>query len=91
MRNKRTIPEIRVRLLELANNHGIAEIKDLVQEMYRNPPKRKAKTRSPKLTAEKAQKIREYADANPKLHLADIAAKFNMNPGRVSEAINDLK
>ncbi|HEV7660782.1 MAG TPA: hypothetical protein VGO55_13165 [Allosphingosinicella sp.] len=89
-RNKRSIPQIRSRIREIADANGIDELHDLADEMFRNSPVRRAKTRSRPLTAKLAEEIRKYAAKNPKLHQRDIAQRFNVNPGRVSEAMNNL-
>jgi hypothetical protein len=88
--NKRNIPEIRDRLRELADEHDLEELHDLADEMYRNSPVRRARPQSAHLSAELAEEIRQFANKNPKMHQRDIAQKFNVNPGRVSEAMNNL-
>lgn len=88
-KNSRGIPAIRDRLREMADEHGIDELRDLADEMYRKPPKKRAPIRSPKLTAAMAKKIRDYAAANPDAHQQDIAEKFGVNHGRVSEALDN--
>ena len=85
--NKRTIPEIRIRLRVIANETGIDELNDLADEMYRRPAFRRADRRSPALTPDLASRIRDYAMQHPKDHLQDIAEVFGVNPGRVSESI----
>jgi hypothetical protein len=90
MSNKRTIPEIRTRLLEIADEHGIPEISELVDEMYRKRSIRRAPPRSPKLTPALAAQIRVYARAHPEMHQQDIAERFGLNHGRVSEAMNNM-
>lgn len=87
--NKRSIPEIRVRLRELADKHGIPELHELANETYRNSPVRKASNKSVHLTPQLAADIRHYAAQNPTLHQRHIADRFNVNPGRVSEALNN--
>ena len=88
--NKRSIPEVRERLRELAEEHGIPELDELANEMYRKSPVRRAANKSDPLTSTLAKEIRKYARANPDLHQRTIAEKFNVNPGRVSEAMNRL-
>ncbi len=88
--NKRSIPEIRSRLRELADEEGIDELNDIADELYRNPPVKRARTKSPSLTPELAQQIRDFAAAHPDLHQQDIANHFGVNHGRVSEALNHL-
>jgi hypothetical protein len=91
MRNKRTIPELRDRLREIANEHNIPEIHEIVNEMYRHSAVRRAPNRSQTVTPSLAVKIRRYARDNPEMHQRDIAEHFNVNPGRISEAINRIK
>jgi len=86
--NKRTIPEVRERLLKIAEEHGVNEIYELVDEMYRSAPVKRAKNRSRKMTPALAAEIRRFAAANPDLHQQDIANAFGLNHGRVSEALN---
>lgn len=88
--NKRTVPQVRSRLRELADEHGIDELHDLADELYRNPAVARAKPRSAQLTPELAEKIRKYVAKHPTLHQRDVAHHFNVNPGRVSEALNNL-
>jgi predicted transcriptional regulator len=88
IRNKRSIPEIRERLRELADEHGIDELHDLADETYRQSPLKRGKNKSRTLTPKLAQKIRTFVEKNPTLHQRDVAHKFNVNPGRVSEAVN---
>lgn len=86
--NKRSIPEIRARLRELATKHNLPELNDLADETFRVQPAKRAKRRSPKVTASMAAQIRQYKKANPDAHQQDIAELFNVNHGRVSEALN---
>jgi len=87
-KNKRGIPELRQRLREIADDEGIDEIHDIVDEMYRNSPIKRAANKSRSLTPELADQIRKFVAKNPKLHQRDVAQRFNVNPGRVSEALN---
>lgn len=89
-KNKRTIPEIRGRLRELADERGLEELHDLADETYRNSPVKRAANRSRPLTPKLADEIRRFVAKNPKLHQRDVAQRFNVNPGRVSEALNNL-
>lgn len=87
--NKRTIPEIRIQLREIAKEHDIPEINDLVDEMYRKSPVRRAARVNQPLTPALAAAIRVYAKQNPEMHQQDIAARFRVNHGRVSQAMNN--
>lgn len=73
---------------EIAEEYDLDELNDLADQLYRKPAKKRAATRSPKLTAEMAEEIRQYAAANPDAHQQDIAEKFGVNHGRVSEALD---
>ncbi|MEG8219726.1 hypothetical protein OSJ57_03705 [Sphingomonas sp. HH69] len=86
-KNSSGIPALRDRLRELADEHGIDELHDIADQMYRRSHTRRAPTRSPKLTPDMAQKIREYKAENPNAHQQDIAQVFGVNHGRVSEAL----
>ena len=50
-----SIPEVRARLRELAEEHGIEELNELADAMYRRSPAKRAPNRSPKLTPELAE------------------------------------
>lgn len=88
--NKRGIPEIRNRLREIADDLENEELHGLADEMFRNSPVRRARPSSVPLTPELAGKIRDFAKRHPKMHQRDIAQRFNVNPGRVSEAMNNI-
>jgi chromosome condensin MukBEF complex kleisin-like MukF subunit len=88
-KNSSGIPALRERLRKLATEHGLEELNDIADQMYRRAHTRRAPTRSPKLTPELAQQIRDYAAAHPMAHHQDIAEHFGVNHGRVSEALNN--
>lgn len=89
VKNSRTIPEVRERLREIADERGIEELHELADEMYRKSAKKRAPVRSPKLTPEMAEEIRRYAADHPDAHQQDIAEHFRVNHGRISEALNN--
>jgi len=86
--NRRGIPAVRDRLYELADELDLEELRDLADQMWRKSAKKRAPVRSPKLTPEMAEEIRQYAAAHPGAHQQDIAEKFGVNHGRVSEALD---
>lgn len=88
---KRTIPQVRDRLREIADELGVEELHELADDMHRNTAVSRAARRSATLTSKLASDIRAFKKKNPKLHQRDIAQKFNVNPGRVSEALNNQK
>lgn len=57
--------------------------------MTRRAPKRRAQTQSERMSDELSSRIRDYAAANPDEPQSEIAARFKVNPGRVSEALNE--
>jgi hypothetical protein len=91
MANKRSIPEIRKRLHEIAEELDYEELHELAEETRRKPAVTHAKPSSTPLTAALAQEIRDFQRDNPEVHQRAIAEHFNVNPGRVSEALNNLK
>lgn len=89
------IPQARQRLRDLANEleeEGLctysSAIDSIIEEyMMREKPTRKTRPRSKTMTATLAREIRAYARAWPKASHQQIANHFQVNPGRVSEAI----
>jgi len=83
-----SVPEVRDRLRELAEELNCEELNELADQLYRKNAKKRAPRRSPVVTADMAEEIRDYASANPDAHQQDIAEHFGVNHGRVSEALN---
>lgn len=93
------IPEIREELLEIADDlyqssqpgsrlrERANRIAELAAETRRRPPVRKATPRRRRMTRLLVLLIRDYANKHPGLDHMAIAAKFNVNPGRVSEVL----
>jgi hypothetical protein len=88
MSNHISIPEAREQLRKWAEEHNLPKLADLADSMYRRSATRRAGVRSPKVTTEMAEEIRQHAAANPTLHQQDIANHFGVNVGRVSEALH---
>jgi hypothetical protein len=82
-----TIPQIRARLHELADETGIEELAELADATRRRPPLRVASVRSRPIDPAVLDAIRAYAVAHPDTHAQEIAEVFNVNHGRVSEAL----
>lgn len=82
-----TIPEIRARLHELADLHGIPKLHVLADATKRRPPVRKAPAKRRSLTPALEMLIRAFASAHPTAGYPDIADHFGVNQGRVSEAL----
>jgi hypothetical protein len=86
------LPEVAKRMREIGEliqeNHPkeSAELFELADEIKRRSGPR-APAASTKVTPELYEEIREFAEANPTTAHQDIAVIFNVNHGRVSEAI----
>ena len=89
--NKRSIPELRKRLRELADELDSDELNAIADEMQRSPAAKRAPKKSAPFTAEMAEEIRQFAKAHPDAHNQEIADHFGVNPGRVSEALNNKR
>lgn len=85
------IPKIRARLHELAIIHSLPELAVLAEETKRNTPIRRAKATRSRLTPVVAKRVRAYAKAHPSMAMRDIGLVFNLDQGRVSEALNYTK
>lgn len=88
----KTIPEIRKRLLTLANTRLMSidtqrEIKALVKAMYRRPPVRRAPAEHVPLTPQLIAKIKRTALNNPKLSYAKLGRLYTVSIGRISEVL----
>ena len=86
------IPEARRLLLLIADEAGgtiATDIRNVVENfMTREKYVRKAPVKSRTITSSMARRIRIMAVQHPDMHLSDIAARFDINPGRVSEILN---
>jgi hypothetical protein len=88
------IPEVatRMRIIseQIQDNHPeeAAELIELADELKRRSPAGpRAPATSTPMTPELADEIREFARDNPGMSHQDIGVVFNVNHGRVSEAI----
>lgn len=93
----RPIPQVRSELHTVAQaiadgdldrQAAADQVRALANELHRQRPARKTEPKSQKMTPELAERIRLYAAARPHMSLQQIAVAFNVNAGRVSEAIN---
>lgn len=85
------IPEIRDRLRQLAGELACPELDLLASELSRRPVRRRAAPSSAPMTDEMRDAIRAYHRAHPDRPQVDVARVFNVNPGRVSEALNGFR
>lgn len=81
------IPDIRSRMHDLADLHGIPELHELAEATRRRPAVRRAVPQSRPMTRQLEAEIRAYAAKHPRATLARIAQVHDTNPGRVSEAL----
>lgn len=64
------------------------EIRETEALMHKNFAKQKAPAQSAPMTPEMADAIRNYAALHPTASQQEIAGVFNVNPGRISEALS---
>lgn len=87
------IPQARARL------HAVLEqLEQLTQEvteiealMYKTFTKPRAPVRSVKMTKQLAKVIADFARRNPTMSSQQIGDIFNVNPGRVSQALQEYQ
>ncbi|CCG43379.1 hypothetical protein [Magnetospirillum molischianum] len=82
-----TIPEIRERLRELADVHGISELSEIADKLKRRYNGRKAPRASKAVTPALAAEVRDHCKAHPEETMHQVATKFGINQGRVSEIL----
>ena len=91
------IPEVRIKLNRVLNEcqidkHARTLIEEVIPMTYRETYKReKAEPTSNKMTAKLRAAVAEYYLNNPQEPTQSIANRFNVNAGRISECIRDLK
>lgn len=85
------IPEARKQLLlvaDMADRETANRIRQIVDRyMTREKAVRRAPVKSQGVTFWMALQIRKYAAANPTAHFSEIATRFGINQGRVSEVL----
>jgi hypothetical protein len=81
------IPDVQDRLMELADEHNMPELRELAVHLFRRKAVMKGRTFSKRMTDYLKEQIVLFHKANPSLNQLDIAKHFGVNPGRVSEAI----
>lgn len=79
------MPDIRIRLHEIADEHGIEELHVLAEETRRRHNQAPAPKVSRKVTPELRRRVRRFADANPDVPMHKICTLFEVNQGRISE------
>ncbi len=85
------IPDVQKRLEEIAEEKGLSELRTLAGHLSRQSPRRKAPQASEPCTDEKREKIRQFAFDRPTMTQVEIGRQFNVNQGRVSEALRGFR
>ena len=90
------IPRAREILNDILKDNVSLDIKNGIEHalshMYRDYSLgRKAPVKSQAITDGLRQSIKQYAATHPNLSFQDIATAFNVNAGRVSEILRDIK
>lgn len=81
------IPEIADRLRGIAAESGLPELFGLADELRRRPAGRRAAPRSRPMSDDLVAEIRAFRHANPRMSQVEISRRFEVNQGRVSEAL----
>lgn len=90
------IPEARVQIATLAkklergqisNVHAANKLRDILPMLHRDPPVTRATRRDAPMSDKLAADIRHHAYTHPDWSQREVAEWFNVNPGRVSEAL----
>ena len=84
----RTLPEIRARMHELADELGCPELAALAEETKRRYHGRSAPITARAVTPALAAKVRAYKAAHPDASNRTIGALFKIDGGRVSEILH---
>lgn len=84
---RRTIPELRDRLHELADELGCPELRDIAEETRRRYHGRAGRAKARHVTPELADKVRAFKKLNPGMIQRDIGDRFKIDHGRVSEIL----
>lgn len=84
------IIEARKRIGALMESHPEIkpELDEIMSMMFRRSPARRAATKTRMATPTLKARILAYARRNPELSYKEIGEHFNVNIGRVSEALN---
>lgn len=87
------IPQARERIqaLHLLLEAAVGELCEIEEMLYRKKAVRKAAVRSRRMTPELAAQIQAFATRNSDASLQEIATRFNVNAGRVSEVLHGYR
>jgi hypothetical protein len=82
------MPDIRIRLHQIADERGIPELHDLAEATKRRYHGRSARKVSETVTPDLADAVRAYRKAYPDLPEHKVSELFRLNQGRVSEILH---
>lgn len=82
------IPEVRVRLRQIADERGVDELHVLADQLVRRYHGRAARRVSEPVTDALADAVRAYRRAYPEQPEHKVAELFCLNQGRVSEILH---
>jgi hypothetical protein len=86
-----SMAEVRGRLRELADIHGISELKLIADRIVRKHRKPRASVKGIPFTEELGESIRDYVARHPDALYHEVATRFGVNQGHVSQAINGTR
>lgn len=81
-RDGMTMAEVRAALRDVCKT-----LADIEARLIRRTPTKRAKAKSARMTPRLYEAIRAFAVENQDVTMTDIAARFNVNQGRVSEVL----
>jgi hypothetical protein len=83
------IPQVRREILKLAAelHRAVGKLRELEKELYRRKGVRPTKVRSRAFTPDLSMQLRAYKRDHPELSMQQIANRFKVNSGRVTDAI----
>lgn len=79
--------------IELTSNKKVRKLlRNSLSLLHRDPyARRAAPVKSKEVNAAMAKRLRRYAFKNPRLSEQEIAVRYDINAGRVSEALHHLR
>ena len=87
-RAREWIGDIVTELVRRGQHDLAGQLTEVQGDLYRRRPARaRAPTQNLPVDARMAATLREYARTHPRMPLQEIGHKFNVNAGRVSEAL----
>lgn len=82
-----TIPQIRARMFELADEYQFEELRHLAEQTKRRSPVRRSRSVHAKLTPAQEQMVRDHAVLNPTHSYKRMGQDLDVDIGRISEVL----